>query len=215
MKEVLTLGELRRRLVEAIDDQEANDAGLPPTERQSRWQSNRPDISHLPAAVGPGGEPLFKVGDRIVVDRRTSMLKGDPWLETISGRVKSVDLSTGVVSVFDEESDERAPRVKYFKLGDPLNDFKLATKKTSAYSPAAVKPVTPSQPTAAGKSKETYKIYGKKGAAAAHTRLKGKAFLAPAGSQFKPGESARVEPSGDKLKVKKADGDHEQLWDPE
>jgi hypothetical protein len=63
--------------------------------------------------------------------------------------------------------------------------------------------------------KQSYKIYGKKGDATAHTRLKGKAYVAGKDTQFKPGESASVSPEDGKLRVKKPGTDHSQLWDPE
>ncbi len=70
-------------------------------------------------------------------------------------------------------------------------------------------PATPRGP------KTTYKIYGKFKGHPAATRLKGKAYVAPANTQFSAGEQAFIEPGEDgKLKVKKADGDHTQDWDP-
>jgi hypothetical protein len=63
--------------------------------------------------------------------------------------------------------------------------------------------------------KETYKVYGKLKGAPAHTRVKGKAYLAPADTQFKPGEPAVATPDGGKLSVKKKDSDHTQVWEPE
>lgn len=59
------------------------------------------------------------------------------------------------------------------------------------------------------------KVYGKLKGAPAHTRLKGKAYVAGADTQFKSGERATVAPEGGKLRVKKSDSDHSQLWDQE
>lgn len=70
------------------------------------------------------------------------------------------------------------------------------------------------EPSTSRGPKTLYKIYGKMKGSPAHTRLKGKAFVAPANTEFKPGEQASVSPEGDKLKVKKADGDHTQTWEP-
>ncbi len=69
-----------------------------------------------------------------------------------------------------------------------------------------------SQPSQLGKE---LKIYGKLKGAPAHTRLKGKAYVAAADTQFKNGERATVAPEGDKIRVKKSVGDHSQLWEPE
>lgn len=63
--------------------------------------------------------------------------------------------------------------------------------------------------------KETYKVYGKKGGAPAHTRVKGKAYLAPSDTQFAAGEPAVATPENGKLTVKKKDSDHTQVWEPE
>lgn len=63
--------------------------------------------------------------------------------------------------------------------------------------------------------KLTYKIYGRHKGASAHTRLKGQAYIAGAGTSFRPGELASLEKTDDgKLKVKKSDGEHEQTWEP-
>jgi hypothetical protein len=62
--------------------------------------------------------------------------------------------------------------------------------------------------------KTTYKIYGKFKGHPAATRLKGKAYVAPANTEFSAGEQAYINVDGDKLKVKKADSDHTQTWDP-
>lgn len=67
-----------------------------------------------------------------------------------------------------------------------------------------------SQANSGGKS---YKVYGKKGGAPAHTRFKGKAYLAGKDTKFKSGDAASVAPQDGKLKV--TSGDNTQLWEPE
>lgn len=62
--------------------------------------------------------------------------------------------------------------------------------------------------------KTTYKIYGKFKGAPAATRLKGKAYIAPDDTQFRGGEQAVISPEDGKLRVKKTDSDHSQLWEP-
>jgi hypothetical protein len=62
--------------------------------------------------------------------------------------------------------------------------------------------------------KISYKVYGKMKGAPAHTRLKGKAYVAPANTQFAPGEQATIQTADGKLKVKKVGSDHEQTWEP-
>lgn len=208
----IKVGTLRALIREAVGDEQDTDVALPPAERQARWQSKRPSIEHLSPGQGENGEPLFHVGDRIVVDRKTKLLKGEPWLETIVGRVKNVDPTTGVVSMYDEESDPRSPKVKHFSMRDGSSTFKLAPTKGDPFEAGVSRgPGTPIAATP-GKTKGTYKIYGKKGAASAHTRLKGKAYVAGADTKFKPGDSASLSPEDGKLRVKNDDAD--QLWEP-
>lgn len=83
--------------------------------------------------------------------------------------------------------------------------------------PKAPEPVTPegpaNSPVSPGNTK-TYKIYGKLKGAPAHTRLKGKAYVAAADTRFKPGDSAVVEPKDGRLSVKDPTSGHTQEWEP-
>lgn len=123
--------------------------------RRARWQSRRPRILHLKEAVtripGEGGEPdellpLFDVGDRIVVDRCTSLLRGDPWLETIVGRVRSIDDETGLVTMFDEAGDPRMMLVRYTNFKDVLHDFRLAPARGNPFTVSAVRQAAKPEP---------------------------------------------------------------------
>jgi hypothetical protein len=92
------------------------------------------------------------------------------------------------------------------------------------FAPMPVKKATPpavAAPAAAGAAarapgtpKTTYKIYGKFKGAPAATRLKGQAYIAGDDTQFRGGEQAIISPEDGKLRVKKTDSDHSQLWDP-
>lgn len=62
---------------------------------------NRPDISRLPDAF-VGGEPQFRRGDRIVIERYASFLAGCPYLDTKTYRVTSVDPITGRLDLYDD-----------------------------------------------------------------------------------------------------------------
>lgn len=62
----------------------------------------KPNISRLPDAMGEDGTPLFRAGDKIVIERYSSMLQGNPYLDTRTFRVKSVDMETGLVRLYDE-----------------------------------------------------------------------------------------------------------------
>ena len=69
---------------------------------------NKPDISRLPDALGPDGKPLFKAGDKIVIERYASCLTGCPYLDTRSYRVQSIDMTTGNVWLFDDSLCQHA-----------------------------------------------------------------------------------------------------------
>ena len=139
--------------VETLDEA----ASLAPDVRRARWQSRRPSIEHLePGIVShPGAKdpvtgllaaivlPVFDVGDRIVVDIRTQHLVGTPWLETIVGKVRSIDDDTGLVSLFDEESDPRIPMVRWTSFKDGLHDFRLAPTRGNPFNAERVKAAKP------------------------------------------------------------------------
>lgn len=110
--------------------------------RLAAWQGRRPSIDHLEAGVvtteDPNGDtivvPLFDVGDRIVVDVRTEHLKNSPWLYTLVGKVRSIDDDTGLVTIFDEDTDPRNPAVRYVSMRLPtLQAFKIAPLKGNPF----------------------------------------------------------------------------------
>jgi hypothetical protein len=80
-------------------------------------------------------------------------------------------------------------------------------------SPAAAAP----EPSTSGSPppEQTYRIYGKRGASTASTRVKGKVYVAPPGTRFRAGQQASVSRLGDKLQVRDVDTNDKQVWDPE
>lgn len=118
----------------------AGDEHLSHEQRFARWQAKRPVIDHLPSGiiVDPSDGsvlPAFDVGDRIVVDRRTTLLRGTPWLETIVGKVRSIDDESGLVTIWDEDGDARNPPCRYTNFRDALHDFRLAPAKGNPFEP--------------------------------------------------------------------------------
>jgi len=146
-------------LGDADDSKPDADVGLSRAERHQRWQAKRPNIDHLKdgvAVLADGSSVvLFDIGERIVADTRTSLLKGLPWLETIVGRVRSIDDDTGMVSLYDDNSDFRSQRVRWVSFKDGLACFKLAPAKGSPFIvPAnAPQPVAVAQPGKRGKGR--------------------------------------------------------------
>jgi hypothetical protein len=68
---------------------------------------NKPEIGHLPDAI-VDGFPVFDVGDKIVIERRAIVLRGAPYLDTKTYKVLKVDLSNGVINLYDEELNQFA-----------------------------------------------------------------------------------------------------------
>lgn len=149
------LSEIDKLLVAAVnsnvvdvDEEEQGedpaDVNLSVEARKARWLARRPTIAHLKDGICyvPGSSerlPLFDVGVRIVVDISTDHLKDVPWLQTIVGKVRSIDDDTGIVSVFDEDSDVRCPTVRWTSFKDDLHVFKLAPIKGNPFDPALVR----------------------------------------------------------------------------
>lgn len=94
----------------------------------------------------------------------------------------------------------------YYK-SQPLDPPKPAPETTPTPEAPKPEPASPSGP--------AYKVYGKMKGAPAHTRVKGKAYLAPGDTKFKSGQRVKVEPRDGKLSVKDQNSDHTQTWEPE
>jgi len=132
------------------EEDEANavaDGLLSEQARYAKWQARRPPVAHLKAGVvfaagNPGPLPLFDIGDRVIVEQRTTLLDQQPdpldpdhvsrhpWLRTIVGRVRSIDDDAGTVIVVEEGQDARWVHVAHFTMNDPDNTaFFLAPSK--------------------------------------------------------------------------------------
>lgn len=140
-------------------EETSGDEHLSREARLARWQAKRPNIDHLEFGVVmltkddqdqplpvPEPLPLFDVGGRVVVDRRTAFLDGKPWLDTTVGFVRSIDDITGLVTVWDEESDPRSRTCRYFSYRDPLQTFKLAPAKGNPFDLPVAKKVVEREP---------------------------------------------------------------------
>ena len=109
--------------VESFSDTVSPDA----LEAITRKGGNKPDISRLPDAI-VGGAAQFGPGDKIVIERYSSFLKGKPYLDTKTYRVVRLDEFTGRIHLFDEQLDQNAivNWKESLKFG---TIFKLATAK--------------------------------------------------------------------------------------
>lgn len=139
------------------EDTVIDDSGLPDDKRYLAWQSRRPNIDHLADAVAEHEGtflPLFDIGDRIVAEVRTEMLKRPdgtvPWIYTLIGKVRSIDDDTGIVSLWDEGSDARNPMVRWVTVRTPdLICIKLAPLKGNPFDAVKARVKAPVAPVTA------------------------------------------------------------------
>lgn len=73
----------------------------------SNKEASKPDISRLPDAVS-GGCLNVGVGDKIIIERRTSFLKGNPYLDTRTYTIKRIDEPKGILYLWDDEMQQWA-----------------------------------------------------------------------------------------------------------
>lgn len=105
------------------------------------------------------------------------------------------------------------------KRNEQWTRYEMPPVRRSA-APAELNPNIETRPrrapaaAAARGPKTTYKIYGKFKGHPVATRLKGQAYVGANNTQFSSGEQAIISPEDGKLRVKKVDSDHSQLWDP-
>lgn len=92
----------------AAPEDEASISLLSPAEAQAKREARRPDVSAFPDALDAEGKPLFRPGDRVVVERRSVVLAGAPWIDTKVYRVLTVDQDTGNVRFYDEQINQFA-----------------------------------------------------------------------------------------------------------
>lgn len=64
-------------------------------------RGNKPDISGLPDAIADG-RPLFKVGDKIVIEQYATILETNPYLHTRTYKVMAINPQTGDLKLWDE-----------------------------------------------------------------------------------------------------------------
>jgi len=82
-------------------------------EKAERAKSaNKPLIDHLPDAIEKDelGMPvlLAKPGDKLVIERYASILKGSPWLDTKTYTIESIDIASGRVDLWDDDLGRNA-----------------------------------------------------------------------------------------------------------
>ena len=94
--------------------------------------ANKPMIDHLPDAVEKDEMGylvlLAAPGEKLIVERLASVLSHKPWLDTKTYTVKSVDVASGFVSLWDDDlrRDATTNYIQGLKAG---YRFKLVTRK--------------------------------------------------------------------------------------
>lgn len=135
----------------------------------------KPDISRLSEALDIAGMPLFKGGDNIVIERHSIELEDNPYIDTRTLRVVSVDMDTGLIRLYDESLGQHA-----------LSDWKAGPKMGITFKMSAGSIVTTKKKRGRPRKNpvieplgEVKKVPGKRGR--------------PKGSKNRPGEVVSAE----------------------
>lgn len=75
---------------------------LMPFRTDAERERAKPDISRLPDAIDADGVPLFRVGEKIIIERRSTVLAGTPYLDTRTYMVVGINTENGNLDLFDE-----------------------------------------------------------------------------------------------------------------
>lgn len=116
---------------EIIENGEVDEITRAELEAQKKAAS-RPMIDHLPDAVTKDehGLPLLlaKPGEKIIVERYATVLKGKPWLDTKTYVIESIDVVSGRLGLWDDDLQRSAGTnfIEGLKVG---YRFKLPTHK--------------------------------------------------------------------------------------
>jgi len=94
--------------------------------------SNKPLIDHLPDAVERDEMGFLSLlvgpGEKLIIERVASILTGKPWLDTKTYTIKSVDLASGYVTLWDDDL-HRDASTNYIEGLQAGYRFKLVTNK--------------------------------------------------------------------------------------
>ena len=217
----------KRRRYDAAGDKTLGDAGgfgygpppgpRPQSRPQSSWSPPPPRPSPGPSATRPGTASAKRY---FVFDRGTSRKfweverKGNDVFVRF-GRMGS----QGQVKKHQFGDELRAIKFVRTKVGQKLDKgYREVQTPASASPPPPPKNPAPSAsapkpPPTPGVASKTYKIYGRKGKAPAHTRYQGRVYVAGADTKFKNGDQANVGVGTDgRLSVNDPKTNHTQNW---
>jgi hypothetical protein len=95
-------------MTEAQTAENLEDILLAPPVTDAEREARKPDISRLPNAVGPDGVPLFRTGEKIIIERRSTVLAGNPYLDTRTYTVVGINWDNGNLDLFDDSLAQSA-----------------------------------------------------------------------------------------------------------
>lgn len=108
------------------------DEFVDPISAEAKRLANRPMIDHLPDAVERDELGRFvlsaRPGDKIIMERWATILKGRPWLDTKTYTIVSIDEASGEVHLWDDDLQRNAT-TNYITGTKAGYRFKLPTKK--------------------------------------------------------------------------------------
>ena len=221
----------KRRRYDSVGDKTLGDAGgfgyAPPPRPQSSWSPPRPQPASPPKA-----KPKQPSGGQNVVTRYFTFIQGSSrkfwwvsrvgtWVKVGFGRIGS----TGQLKSFPFSTEMDAMKFMRTKINQKLDkgyversDPRWTPPAASAPPPKTASPSSAAAPKPASRtaSKSTYKIYGRKGNAPAHTRYQGKVYGAAPDTKFRAGDQADVRLGSDgRLSVHNSKTGHTQHWTSE
>ena len=95
-----------------LDHRESLTSLLASEARERARLASKPDLSLLDDAVelDDEGVPIFTVapGDKVVIERYATILRGSPWLDTKVYTVESIDGVTGTLYLWDDDDKGHA-----------------------------------------------------------------------------------------------------------
>lgn len=203
---------------ERSDSQETQDAfeGVDLSVLNRRTSRERPDVSHMQDAVVPTGEGLkfiLKPGDKVVIERVTSVLKEPRWLDTFTYTVVDVDQATGNLKLHNDDLSQQAS--SNFKTGlERGYKFKVPSRvPVGVVSKPPVESVKKGRVERVSDVTKTVvrRVYDVKGFI--HTRVAGVIYAAPKGTIAKDCDRLTFEVNGPSCKVSDSTKSWSEVWE--
>lgn len=100
-----------------------------PLSEEDKPQRKRPYISHLPSAVRDDGTFIPGIGEKVVIEKVSQLIKGiSHWLDTSLYTVLSMDSSTGNLKLWNEDCGGFL-KINYMRALEAGYSFRIPPKK--------------------------------------------------------------------------------------